>query len=96
MLFEDLLDTMVSMFESTKDVAENSLCFVVGKATHPPQDVAHAFLPARIERPGDNPPFVPDERTGSRSTVSRLVVVLENALRINQSSTQATKWPSTR
>jgi hypothetical protein len=52
---------MVSMFESTKDVAENSLCFVVGKATHPPQDVAHAFLPARIERPGDNPPFVPDE-----------------------------------
>ncbi len=49
------------MFESTKDVAENSAGFVVGKATHPPKDVAHACLPARIERPGDNPPFIPDE-----------------------------------
>jgi hypothetical protein len=49
------------MFESTKNVAENSLRFVAGKATHPPKDVAHACLPARIERPGDNPLFVPVE-----------------------------------
>jgi len=52
---------MVSMFESIQDVAEHSVGFVVGEAPHAPQDVTHACLPARIERPRDDPLFVPDE-----------------------------------
>ena len=49
------------MFKSTKDVAENSLYFVVGKAAHALKDVAHACFPAGVERPRDNPLFIPDE-----------------------------------